>query len=254
MTRRILQILMIVLLFSACQDEKKPAEIPLRFEKQSIVKKAGENCETAEYDCTVISLEVLKAKGPQEISEKINNTLEDHVISTISSEEDPNIRTLEELTHSFISDYKKAVQSFSSEPPWEAYLNQSLYHQDEQLLSIGITAEIFSGGAHGYKSLSFLNFDPQTGEQLSWKDIFTPEFKNYAEQLFRKEYDIPTEENINSTGFWFENEAFHLPANIGFTEEEVILVYNSYEIAPYADGDFYLEIPMEEVRPFLKNQ
>ncbi|MEG9327634.1 DUF3298 domain-containing protein [Salinimicrobium catena] len=254
MTLRILQILLIVLLFSACQDEKKSTEIPLRFEKQTFVKKAGENCDTAEYDCSIISLEVLKAKGPQGVSEKINNALEDHVISTISSEEEPKISTLEELTESFISDYKKALQSFSSEPPWEAYLNQSIYRQDEQLLCIGVTTEIFSGGAHGYKNLSFLNFDPQTGEQLSWKDIFTPEFKKYTEQRFRKEHEIPAEDNINSTGFWFENEAFHLPANIGFTDEEVILIYNSYEIAPYADGDFYMEIPMEEVRPFLKNQ
>ncbi len=245
---------MIVLLFSACQDEKKPTEIPLRFEKETFVKKAGENCDSADYDCTIISLEVLEAKGPPVTSDMINSTLRDQVISTISSEEDTQISNLEELTENFISDYKKAVESFSSEPPWEAYLNQSIYRQDEQLLSIGTTTEIFSGGAHGYKNLSFLNFDPKTGEQLSWKDIFTPEFKKYAERRFREEHKIPAEDNINSTGFWFENEAFHLPANIGFTDEQVILIYNSYEIAPYADGDFYMEIPMEEVRPFLKNQ
>lgn len=254
MIHRIFRILLIIFFFSACQDEKKPTEIPLRFEKQSIVKKAGENCDTADYDCTIISLEIVKAKGPQEIADKINQTIEKQVISTVSSEEDPKAHNLEALTESFISDYKKAVESFSNEPPWEAYLNTSIYRQDEQLLSIGITTEIFSGGAHGYKNLSFLNFDPETGEQLSWKDIFTSEFKKYVEQRFRKEHNIPAEDNINSTGFWFENEAFHLPANIGFTEEEVILIYNSYEIAPYADGDFYMEISMEEVKPFLNNQ
>ena len=254
MTQRIFRILLIALFFSACQDEKKSAELPLRFEKQSFIKKAGENCDTAEYDCTIISLEVLIAKGPEEVSKKINRELKNHVITTISSEENPVITNYEELTNTFINDYKNAVESFSNEPPWEAYLNESIYRKDEKLLSIGITTEIFSGGVHGYKNLSFLNFDPQTGEQLSWKDIFTSGFKDYVEQRFRKEHNIPEEDNINSTGFWFENEAFHLPANIGFAQDQVILIYNSYEIAPYADGDFYMEIPMEEVRPFMKNE
>lgn len=254
MTQRIFRILFITLLFTACQDEKKPAELPLRFEKETIIKKEGNNCDTADYDCTIISLEVLTAKGPEEVAQRINRVLKEHVITTISSEEHSTITNLEDLTSTFINDYKKAAESFSSEPPWEAYLNESIYRKDEELLSIGVTTEIFSGGAHGYKNLSFLNFDPQTGEQLSWKDIFNPGFKAHVEKRFRRDQNIPAEENINSTGFWFENDAFHLPANIGFTDEQVILVYNSYEIAPYADGDFYMEIPIEEVRPFMKNQ
>lgn len=254
MTQHIFRILLITLLFTACKDEKKPSELPLRFEKETIIKKEGQNCDTADYDCTIISLEVLIAQGPEEAAQRINRALKKHVISTISSEENSTVTTFEDLTNTFISDYKKAAESFSSEPPWEAYLNESIYRKDEELISIGITTEIFSGGAHGYKNLSFLNFDPQTGEQLSWKDIFNPGFKAHVEERFRREHNIPTEENINSTGFWFENDAFHLPANIGFTEEQVILVYNSYEIAPYADGDFYMEIPIEEVRPFMKNQ
>lgn len=254
MTQKIFRILLITLFFTACQDEKKPAELPLRFEKETIVKKEGKNCETADYDCTIISLEILEAKGPEEVAGKINRTLKNHVITTISSEENPVLTEYEELTDTFINDYKKAAESFSSEPPWEAYLNQSIYRKDTMLVSIGITTEIFSGGAHGYKNLSFLNFDPKTGEQLTWKDIFNSDFKEHAEVLFRSKYKIPAEGNINSTGFWFENDVFHLPANIGFTDEELILVYNSYEIAPYADGDYYMEIPLEEVRPFMKNQ
>lgn len=252
MTHNILRILLILLILSSCQDEKKPKKLPLRFEKQSLVKKAGQHCDTADYDCTIISLEVLRAKGPKIISEEINEALEEEVISLIASEENPGIENLEELTENFISDYLKASKSFSEEPPWEAYVNESVYKKTDSLICIGITAEIFSGGAHGYKSITFLNFNPHTGEGLSSRDIFTEEFKAFAEKKFRREYKIPAEDNINSTGFWFENDIFHLPSNIGFSEENVILAYNIYEIAPFADGDFYLEIPIEEVKPFLK--
>ncbi|MFD0977386.1 DUF3298 and DUF4163 domain-containing protein [Salinimicrobium gaetbulicola] len=252
MTHHILRILVICLILSSCQDEKKPKELPLRFEKKSLTKKAGQNCDTDDYDCTIISLEVIKAKGPENISEEINKVLEEEVISLIASEENPGIENLEALAEIFISDYLKASESFSEEPAWEAYVNESIYKKTDNLICIGITAEIFSGGAHGYKSITFLNFDPKTGEELTWKDIFTEDFKGFAEEKFRSEFEIPAGENINSTGFWFENDTFQLPSNIGFSEDKVILAYNIYEIAPYAEGDFYLEIPLDEARQFLK--
>ena len=251
MTHKLFRIFLLFLLLNSCAEEKEKKDLPLRFEKESIIKKAGQNCDTAEYDCTVISLEVVKAKGA-EVSENINAKLEEHVIQLISSEENPAATSLEQLSENFISDYKEAAESFSEEPPWEAYLNENVYLKSEDVVSIGITAEIFSGGAHGYKTLTFLNFNPKTGERYSADDLFTPEFTVFVEEQFRSKYDIPSEEHINSTGFWFENDIFHLPENIGFEKDKVILVYNSYEIAPYAAGDIYMEIPLEEVRPFLK--
>lgn len=247
------RLLLLVLIFLGCKDdkeEKKPT--PLSFKKESIVKKAGANCDTALYDCSVITLEVMRARGASEVSEKINRNLDNHVINLISSEANPEISDLEELSEKFLADYREAAENFSEEPPWEAYVNENVYLRDESIVSIGITTEIFSGGAHGYKTLTFINFDPETGKILTAEEIFSPEFLSFVETRFRQEQGIPESDNINSTGFWFEDETFNLPENIGFTEEKVILVYNSYEIAPYAAGDIIMEIPMEEVRSFLK--
>ena len=254
MSLNFLRILLLFVLFASCAEEKEKEKKPrpLQFEKKSIVKKAGKSCDTAEYDCTIISLEILRAKGGENVSGEINEKLEEHVIKMVSSEPDSAITDLEELSNYFISDYQNAAESFSEEPPWEAYVNQSVYKKDKDLISVGVTTEIFSGGAHGYKTLTFLNFNPETGEVYSREDLFTPEFKKYIEEIFRREQNIPLEDNINSTGFWFENDSFHLPENIGFEGDNVILVYNSYEIAPYSAGDFYMEIPVEDVKPFLK--
>lgn len=254
MTRKYLWVPLAFLLLISCQDQEKKKTPKLTFEKETLVRTLGENCEAEVYDCTVISLEVIKASGPEPVSGKINNALRHHAITLLSPEEDPEIATLEELAEQFIADYKRAASDFSQEPPWEAYLNASIYKKEQNLLSVGISTEIFSGGAHGYKSLTFLNFDLESGEILHWKDIFKPEFKSFAERKFRSEQKIPENTSINSTGLWFENDRFQLPDNIGFTEEEVILIYNAYEIAPYAAGDFYMEIPLEEVRPFMKIQ
>ena len=252
MTRILCRFLPVFLVVISCAEEKKAEPVTLRFDRQQIVRKAGENCINEEADCSIISLEVLKAKGPEDISEEINAALNEHVINLISNAEKPKPQTLEELTDNFLKDYKTAAESFSEEPPWEAYLNQNIYRQTEDLISIGVTTEVFSGGAHGYKNLTFLNFDPETGEKLSADDLFEPQFTALAEEKFREAQQIPAGENINSTGYWFENDTFQLPENIGFSEEAVILVYNPYEVGPYATGDIYLEIPLKDAQPFLR--
>ena len=111
---------------------------------------------------------------------------------------------------------------------------------------------LFTGGAHGYTSVSFLNFDPQTGELLTQKELFDPSFSSFAEEVFRQKNGIPENEPINSTGFLFDEEKFQLPKNIGFSEKKVLLRYNPYEVASYADGSLLLEIPLEEARKYLK--
>lgn len=249
------RFLLLVLVFSGCKEDKEEKKIsPLQFKKESIVKKAGENCDTAIYDCSVITLDVVRAKGGPGVSEEINKNLDEHIINLIASEADPEISNLEQLSEKFLDDYREAAENFSEEPPWEAYVSENIYLRNEAIVSIGITTEIFSGGAHGYKTLTFVNFNPETGQVLKSEDIFTPEFASFVENRFRQEQRIPDSDNINSTGFWFDDDKFRLPENIGFTEDKVILVYNSYEIAPYAAGDIIMEIPIEEVKPFLKIQ
>lgn len=253
MFRTFIGFLLLVLVFSGCKDDTEVEKsTPLSFKKESIVKKAGANCDTALYDCTVITLDVVRARGASEVSEEINRNLDQHLISLISSEANPEISNLEELSEKFLEDYREAAESFSEEAPWEAYVAENIYLRNEAIVSIGITTEIFSGGAHGYKTLTFVNFNPETGEVFSPNEIFTPEFSSFVETRFRQEQGIPESDNINSTGFWFENDSFSLPENIGFSEDKVILVYNSYEIAPYAAGDIVMEIPLEEAQPFLK--
>jgi hypothetical protein len=254
MYRYLLGLFLACLFIISCKEENKQSKKirPLSFSKERIIKKSGANCDTAEYDCSIISLEVLKANGAASVSKQINAALEEHVIKMIASQEDTLIGSLEELSENFLKDHQEAAESFSEEPPWEAYVNEAIYLKNDYLISIGITTEIFSGGAHGYKSLSFINIDPRTGNIYNTEDLFTPEFQELVEEKFRLQQNIPEDVNINDTGFWFKNDKFHLPENVGFSEEKVILIYNSYEIAPYAAGEIYLEIPMEEARPFLK--
>ena len=51
---------------------------------------------------------------------------------------------------------------------------------------------------------------------------------------------------------YFFGEPFHLPDNIGYSEEGLILLYNVYEIASYAQGYTEFRIPFSELNTYLK--
>lgn len=252
MSQKYLQLLLFSILFVACKNEPKVEEVPLEFEKVSVVKKSGEGCLTDDFNCSIISLDLPLAKGPGEVSEKINLRIREHVFSLAYSEEPSQAPDYEEFAKEFIINKKKVETEFGESVPWRAIVTGEVISETENLLSIAVSSEIFTGGAHGYASTSFFNFDPNTGAVYSHEDIFTPEFTAFAEKAFRERYDIPEADPINSTGLWFEEETFHLPINIGIDTEKVILIYNSYEVASYAEGDFRLEFPLEDVAPFLK--
>lgn len=252
MSPKYLQVFLLFIIFTACKQEEKEKEVPLHFESVSVIKKSGEGCLSDDFNCTIISIDVPVAKGGKEISENINARLKEHIFSLVFSEEPSAATSYEEYAKEFISNQQRTSAEFQESVPWKAVISGSLIRESDNLISIAIDSEVFTGGAHGYRSISYFNFDAHTGRSMEHKDLFTQDFLNYAEKAFREQYDIPQEESINSTGLWFEHDKFSLPINIGIDKEHVILVYNSYEVASYAEGEFKLEFPIEEVQDYLK--
>ena len=223
----------------------------LQFNDVSFEKVSEVNCNSEEENCTFISLKVPMAEGDDERSELINSQITQHIIQLVDYQDQENLESLEDLSYQFIKDYEATSTEFPEyNIPWEAYIESEITHNTEELISIQFDLSLFTGGAHGYTSTTYLNFDPETGKLLSIKELFSDEFKEFAEKRFRTKNEIPITDSINSTGFYFENDAFQLPKNIGFKKNKVILRYNAYEIASYADGNIQMEFTLKEIEPF----
>ena len=120
-------------------------------------------------------------------------------------------------------------------------------------MNIRIDHYTFTGGAHGYEGLQSLLFDPDTGKSISNDKLFKNKnaFKAFAEKKFRAKYNIPESGSINATGYQFEEDKFELPQNIFYTDKGLLLHYNQYEAASYADGPKELFFPYTEINEFL---
>lgn len=261
MKNLLLPILALGLLFGSCQDEKKEAkkisdtteESTLGFAETGLTSKDFSACEGV--TCPEIRVNYLKFRKNGEAAKAINKYNQKQIVRIFSNvEEDTEAKNITAALDEFIADYKNFKNDFpNSSIGYEIETSQNVIYQNKELLVLKTEFYIFTGGAHGYGATLYKNFNRKTGQVIKNKDLFSDlaKFKTFAEKEFRKKFKVPEDDNINSKGFFFEDDTFALPENIAITKDEVLLIYNQYEAASYAEGQLTLNFPKEQVSQWL---
>ena len=249
MMKRLLLIAILMASFTACKKEESLLITPMNFSE-----KALSECDTG---CPEITVNYITVGNSSERSEKINDRIREFIIDALYLGEEsttPSAINIEEAASGFVEMYRTHSAEFPDmQLEYFAEINVVETYHSEELLSLEMRHYLFTGGAHGYGATFFSNFDAQTGEELEIEDLFNniDSFTKYAEEAFRKEFEIPQNESINSTGFWFEDDTFYLPESIGFEGDHLVMIYNQYDIASYAAGPITLELPISELKTHL---
>lgn len=197
---------------------------------------------------STVEVNIPLAEGNTEMAQSINKTIKNSVIYAlqIGAQNMITSKSIEESIKAFDKDFHDFLNDFpESEQHWEAQIDGDVMHQSEDIISIAITSYVDTGGAHGSLNISFLNFNAQTGKTILNTDLFKDKkaFYNLAKSYFLA--------NVSAKDSLFEPEKFVLPANIGYTVDGIILLYNTYEIADYSEGVIEFTIPYDKVNSLL---
>jgi hypothetical protein len=202
-------------------------------------------------DYATIEINIPKAEGNSTISNAINITIENLIVYVLNfSGNNSKATYIGDAVKNFQTEYKQFKDDFEeSDLVWEATFDGEVTYQSSEVVSIALSSYSFTGGAHGNMDITFLNFNPQTGSLFKFNDIINNKegFTKLVKKYFKKEISSSTD---SDNGFF--EDSFQLPENIGFNEEGIILLYNTYEIASYAQGITEFTIPYEEMDTFLK--
>ena len=97
-------------------------------------------------------------------------------------------------------------------------------------------------------------FDKNSGKELTLNEVVkTPKsVKKLVERKFREAWEILPNGSLNEKGFWFENDKFSLPVNVGISNDGLQFYYNPYEIGPYAMGATDIILPFSELKNLMK--
>ncbi|WP_225036639.1 DUF3298 and DUF4163 domain-containing protein [Winogradskyella sp. SM1960] len=236
--KNIILFLIISLLLNSCTSEFKPAT----FDTISIE-------ESYEAEISAIYSE---ATGNSELSNTINTNVENAIIETLNTPE--NKTNLKEVLKAFNEEYLSFKNKFTeiTEPVWELHIETELIYQSEDVLTIAMSTYEFKGGAHGNDKIKLLNLDAKSGKTIELNDFINDidGFTSVAKSQFISSLD-QNKDQLTIENFFF-GEPFHLPQNIGFSEEGLVLIYNVYEVASYDLGYTEFMIPYNEAEPYLK--
>lgn len=222
------------------------------FVKQNFTTDTLTNCRNT--DCALLEINLLKTIEESINAAVINTEIETVACSILNIDEDTPEPNLQNAIEEFNNSYQAISKEYPNETiPYEANIDCKISFQNKNIISIVMDFYVFTGGAHGYGGITYINLDTKTGKRFLNKTLFKDykKFKKYAEKVFRSKNEISQNESINSTGFFFEDDIFSLPENIGFTDTDVILYYNQYEISSYAEGPIELKLNKEEVALFF---
>lgn len=201
----------------------------------------------------VINIELIfpKAKGSSDIATKINSVIESTIIKNIAFfEEDTNTLNLENAILEIEKRYTSFKEDFEdSAIKWDVNISGEVVYISPEIITVGLDSYTFTGGAHGNSVITLLNFNSNTGQLLTIDDLFTDLSK--LTTLVKSKLDEEINSNKTNHSFFFGDE-FNLPENIGFSDEGVIFLYNTYEIAAYAQGVTEFTIPYEDIQDMLK--
>ena len=235
----------LMILLSSCNNE-------LAFEEQSFEKKSNMPCKE---NCPHISVKIPIAKNVPIVADSINTKVFAVMKEIIYVGENPFSSTnYEGLLTAFIDSYEVMKKDNPDDSfGWEGKIDGNVKYQSDKIVDIEINHYTFTGGAHGYQGMRSLIFDAKTGKSISNEALFrdTEAFTAFAEKKFRKKFNIAEKVALNDSGFMFEEEKFQLPQTFLYTDKGLLLYYNVYEIASYADGPKELLLSYEEVKPYL---
>ncbi len=131
---------------------------------------------------------------------------------------------------------------------------------DKVIYVYGIERYVYMGGAHGLETRNFYNFDLKTGQVITEKDLFKPNYESELAKLIKTRIVEESKENaekdsepitdLEETDFW--TDSIKSNGNFYITDEGINYVFNPYEIAPYYMGQTEVTLPFDRLTSLLK--
>ena len=183
---------------------------------------------------------------------------------------------VDSFMHVYIRDYRKEVGPLYLAEKAKASSEEEIpawYHQTYSLVTfieeghsgtINASANYFVdlAGAHPSQWSRWMNFDFVSGKHLTKEEVFLPSAKAdiesiLLERLIRLQAQLHPEEKVTSLedlqqlGF-LQYTNMYIPDNFLLGKNEVLFLFNRYDIAPYAAGETIIRLSYEEIGPYLK--
>ncbi|CAN5530761.1 DUF3298 and DUF4163 domain-containing protein [soil metagenome] len=245
----------VVLIFFACAT-KNSEPIKTDVEMRQVLVESTPGCKYDSMQCAHYEVSYPVFVG---LDTAVQTSILLKLTKALNGEVEEKVISIEAAGNEFVTEFNE----FKAETPdnfgrWYRSVGVEVMIFNDSLLSLQISDETYSGGAHGSYATTFLNLNPSSGDTLSLSDFLKPGYEQsltkIGEQIFRETRELADTASLEFNGFEFGDNQFGLNSNYGFRKEGIVFFYNSYEVAPYAMGPTEVVIPYERIRDWMKSR
>jgi len=164
------------------------------------------------------------------------------------------INSPEELAAAFLAEHRGFVAAFpDSTAEWSVEITATMITNTPLVATIDIVEFAYTGGAHPNTRRRLVSFDVESGQLLGVEDLTTDidTLTSITERQFRVDQGLEPDDDLEAAGFWFPEEGFTLPDNLGITADGFLFHWDAYEIAPYSMGPIEVIVPAAELNPIV---
>lgn len=129
----------------------------------------------------------------------------------------------------------------SSSFPYELLVDYEIKLNHGGLISLVIRSYYYTGGAHGMTIVDYVNVDLTTGHPLSFSDLFNTEKDlEYVLQVINKAVVAEPDRYLIQE---FTADLLNSDQDFYLQEDQVVVCFGLYELAPYVSGIQEFTIP-----------
>lgn len=253
---------------SACQtntdngkEVDEPAEaLPLSFTAETIIEKSS-LCGTNNDGCATATVTYLKAlNGSEQLRDSLNMFIHNRLTQLqLDSNPDKTLKTTgnaaKNLAVEFIKGQEEYVATLDVVSPtsaWYLEVSASPIFQSPSITTLQLTSSSYTGGAHGNSYITLQSFD-KDGNSLHISDIIsdTTQLSLLAGDELLGQEPFRDAASIKEAGLFIDGDRLPLPQQAALTSTGLLLLYNSYEIGPYALGQIRIELPYQQLKEII---
>lgn len=248
----------IIISLSGCATDSDMADVS-EVVSEPVIVETGDTDTTDQED----QLKVLSVKS-EKIKEETDTYIVEVELPIISGFEDQAFETsINESVKEGALDYVDAIKKTALEAQNEGYLTSPYYagiayevlNDNENYLSIEITYNEYTGGAHGNYFSEYINYDVKAEKVLTLSDIMDTD-KPYMEVLNQVILEAVEEARVNS-GYGDDFHSWYAGVeeetlSFSIEEEGLGIHFQPYEIGAYAEGAPSFIIPYDKISDIIR--
>lgn len=227
---------------------------PIAFEAVEVDRAAGD-CDDPEAACATVALHLLEATtGGTEAARDSANIFAQHLAVSSLRDRVAGERSASNNANQLIDAYlanaaeEIAASSTAASRRWLSFTERLLYNTTS-VVTLEFALDEYSGGAHPNLHRRLVSFDVSSGAPLSLDELVgdRERLNRLAEDAFRSARGLGPGDDLAAAGFDFPDGVFAPTENFGVVADGLLLLWNSYEVAPYAVGPTEIVVPRAQL-------